>query len=206
MIEKLKDKLIAEINREKNRLVIFIDGSNFYHGLKAETRNTRINFKKFSEKLSEGYNLIKVRYYNSPSIQQNDPVGYKKQQRFFNYIRSLPRFELIKGRLEKRKMKIPDNIYEKIKEDYPDKSMTYYEEKGVDICIAVDIVSLAYMNYYDTAILVSGDGDFVPAIKGAQDKGKKIITAYFKSSEWYHLKRSSDKIIIMDDEYINSCR
>ncbi len=38
-------------------------------------------------------------------------------------------------------------------------------EKKVDINIAIDVVSLAYEDAYDTAVLVSGDGDFLPVVK-----------------------------------------
>ena len=50
--------------------------------------------------------------------------------------------------------------------------------KGDDVYLAVDLVSGAYENLYDTAIIVSGDEDFVPAIQKAQKLGKKIINAF----------------------------
>ena len=37
-----------------------------------------------------------------------------------------------------------------------------YSVKGDDIFLAIDMVSLAYEDAYDSAILVSEDGDFVP--------------------------------------------
>ncbi len=40
-----------------------------------------------------------------------------------------------------------------------------YIVKGDDIHLATDLIVLAYKNAYDTAILVSGDGYFAPAIK-----------------------------------------
>ncbi|GAG58010.1 unnamed protein product, partial [marine sediment metagenome] len=36
-----------------------------------------------------------------------------------------------------------------------------------------DIISLAYENAYDTAVLVSGDGDFVPVVKKVKELDKK---------------------------------
>jgi len=36
------------------RVAIFIDGSNFYHGLKATFGKASINFEKFAEKLCAG--------------------------------------------------------------------------------------------------------------------------------------------------------
>jgi uncharacterized LabA/DUF88 family protein len=45
-------------------------------------------------------------------------------------------------------------------------------EKGVDIGIAVDMVSK--MDYYDAAILVSGDADFLPVVRYLKD-GLKFV-------------------------------
>ncbi|MFX1236029.1 MAG: NYN domain-containing protein, partial [Promethearchaeota archaeon] len=55
-------------------------------------------------------------------------------------------------------------------------------EKKVDIIIAIDIISLAYENAYDTAILVSGDGDFIPVVKKVKELDKKIELWAFKYS------------------------
>jgi uncharacterized LabA/DUF88 family protein len=56
------------------------------------------------------------------------------------------------------------------------------EEKGVDTCIATDLVSLAWANSYDVAILVSANRDFVPVADFLQTKGIKIIHGPFPPS------------------------
>ena len=48
-------------------------------------------------------------------------------------------------------------------------------QKGVDIKIGVDIVSLALKKQVDRIILISGDGDFVPAAKLARREGIDFI-------------------------------
>jgi len=50
-------------------------------------------------------------------------------------------------------------------------------EKGVDTAMCTDLLSLAWENAYDVAILVSSDADFVPAIQRLQEKKFKIINA-----------------------------
>lgn len=56
------------------------------------------------------------------------------------------------------------------------------DEKKVDIGIAVDIISLGYENAYDTAVLVSGDGDFVPVVKKLKEIGKNVEVWAFRYS------------------------
>lgn len=55
-------------------------------------------------------------------------------------------------------------------------------EKKVDINIAIDVVSLAYEDAYDTAVIVSGDGDFLPVIKKVKELGKSVELWAFKYS------------------------
>lgn len=53
------------------------------------------------------------------------------------------------------------------------------EEKGVDTRIATDLISLAWSNGYDVAIIVSADRDFVPVADFLQSKGIKVIHGAF---------------------------
>ncbi len=76
--------------------------------------------------------------------------------------------------------------------------------KGDDIYLATDLVSMAYEDAYDTAIILSGDGDFVPAIRKVQKLGKKVENAYLKISGSYYLQQVCDRSIRLDD-YIHEC-
>jgi uncharacterized LabA/DUF88 family protein len=52
------------------------------------------------------------------------------------------------------------------------------KEKAVDVNLAVDMFRLK--NIYDTAIIVSGDQDYVPAVKAIKDSGKTVVNVAFK--------------------------
>jgi uncharacterized LabA/DUF88 family protein len=53
--------------------------------------------------------------------------------------------------------------------------------KGVDALIVTDMISLAWENSYDFAVLASSDRDLIPAVKYLSGKGKKVIHAGFRS-------------------------
>jgi uncharacterized LabA/DUF88 family protein len=53
-------------------------------------------------------------------------------------------------------------------------------EKGVDSAIVTDLFAQAWENAYTIAILVSSDGDYVPAVEKLQEKGLKVINATWK--------------------------
>lgn len=146
------------------RVMIFIDGSNFYHGLKNNLVQTQLDFGKLSALLcGSERKLIRTYYYNVPAIKEDGLERYQKQQLFFDQLHKTPYLTLVLGRLEKRP--ILDLLTKKI-------IGTTTVEKGVDVRIAVDMLRLAYQNSYDTAILVSGDGDFASVVEAAKDLGE----------------------------------
>ena len=53
------------------------------------------------------------------------------------------------------------------------------EEKGVDTRIVTEMISYAWENAYDIAVVVSADRDFVPVVEFLQTKGKNVIHAGF---------------------------
>ena len=53
------------------------------------------------------------------------------------------------------------------------------EEKGVDVRMATDMVSLAWVDNYDIAVLVSSDRDFVPVAEFLETRGIKVIHGAF---------------------------
>ena len=170
----------------QERVAIFIDGSNFYHSVKDtfQIHDNHIDFTKLIELLRNGRLLIGVYYYNAPlDIKFNKEV-YWKQQKFFADLRKIPAFHIILAHM--RKLIGQDGKF-------------HYSVKGDDIHLAIDMVSFAYENLYDTAILVSGDGDFEPAIKRAQKLGKKVENAYFSISRSSLLKQVCNKSMLLDD-------
>ena len=48
------------------RVAIFIDGSNFYHGLKANLDYSNIDLGKFCDQLLAERRLTRIYYYNAP--------------------------------------------------------------------------------------------------------------------------------------------
>jgi len=169
-----------------DRIAIFIDGSNFYHGLKRNIEINEIDFSKFGKKLVGDRMLIRTYYYNAPLDWSFDKKKYQKQQEFFEKLRKISNFKLILVRLQKRVIN----------------GKPIYFVKGDDIHLATDLIVLAYKNAYDTAILVSGDGDFVPAIKAVQEIGKRVENYYFKISGSWHLRQICDKSVLMNKKFV----
>jgi uncharacterized LabA/DUF88 family protein len=72
-------------------------------------------------------------------------------------------------------------------------------EKGIDVAIAVESLTLAYENAYDTALLVSGDGDYVELVEALKRKGKRVECAMFRNQSAGILLEYVDVFHPLDD-------
>jgi len=52
-------------------------------------------------------------------------------------------------------------------------------EKGTDVALAVDALQVGLDGKIDLAVLVSGDGDFVPLVRALNKQGIRVLAAYF---------------------------
>ena len=175
------------------RVIIFIDGNNFYFGLKKIYGDKKdlinFNFKKFCDFLNGKNELVSIFYYNAPLDRTRDLSKYQNQQKFFEKIRVIPKLNLILCKLLKRKIKGTNEYYYVLKED--------------DIHMAVDLVKGAFRNSYDIAILVSGDGDFVPAVLVAKEEDKFVENIYFKKSASTNLKMNCNRSFELKRELLD---
>ena len=145
----------------EERVAIFIDGSNLYHALRDNIGRTDLNFHEFALKLIGPRKLFRVYYYNLQQDTTRNPDGAREQLEFLNILRGMPYLEVRLGSLKM--------------------SQTGPVEKGVDIMLATDLLQYCWAELYDTAILVSGDGDFGYALQTVKNRGKHIEVAYMES-------------------------
>lgn len=68
-------------------------------------------------------------------------------------------------------------------------------QKGVDIRIGLDIASIALKRVADALVLVTGDSDFVPAMKLARKEGMKVYLEAMGHSVRRELKAHADLVL-----------
>ena len=77
--------------------------------------------------------------------------------------------------------------------------------KGVDLTLAKDLLSHAFWGNYDVAILLAGDGDYVPLVKEVKRMGKVVYSVFFqKPSMSPDLRLASDHTLYLDESFIQS--
>jgi uncharacterized LabA/DUF88 family protein len=53
-------------------------------------------------------------------------------------------------------------------------------EKGIDVAMAIDILQMGLTDIFDVAVLVTGDGDFVPLVRALMKQSRIVINAHFE--------------------------
>lgn len=77
--------------------------------------------------------------------------------------------------------------------------------KGVDITLTRDMLCHAFQDNYDFAILVAGDGDYVPLLGELKRLGKTVCVGFFEKSGMNpELRLASDYFFDMSDSLVKS--
>lgn len=208
--------------RESNReAIVFIDGNNFYHNInKMGINPSRINFYKLCLEVCDHFNskFKKAIYYNSvPSIGDGKRL-YANHMGFLNKVKSYPNFEVVTRKLQKssNKEKINEKrlLLSKLKlcgNCIPIVEVNCIKclgnvkkrEKGIDVNIAVDMLDKGILKKESNlCILISGDGDFIPAMDLLKKYNVDVVSAFIPPGYSSKLRQSHGWFII-SDEIIN---
>ena len=210
---------------DSERAVIFIDGNNFYHAMRAKLKlsSLDLNYAEFSAKLVMERTWLETRYYVGEVLQQDDLTRHADQQKFITALGQFDRVRHFFGRLERRPSKdasqkrltrwlnslshrddisVPCEVVAELQK-IAGREKPRYEEKAVDVMIATDMVSMAYENKYDVAYLLSADGDFTPAIEKVREAGQKVFVA--SAAPGYKLSEAANAFIRLKRDFFHGC-
>lgn len=108
------------------------------------------------------HELLRAYFYDCPPYQSKNPSQeekdrYKNKRAFFSILEELDRYEVRQGWLKYRGVNA--------------EGKPLFEQKGVDVRMAVDLVQLSVKRIVNHIALLTADQDFVPAIQVAKDEG-----------------------------------
>ena len=186
--------VITRTNGNLRRLMVFIDGENMVFNYQSTLKDRKQKNGIVHNKdvyvwhphtfNFNGYDVLRFNYYTfcvgDDSILEQTKTDIKKLSFTKDLISVLPTY-------------IRPSVFKKNKQGK--------KTKGVDIQMAVDILSNVYYNNLDTVLLVTGDGDFLPIINEIIRNGKQVILASFKSGLNKNLLNYVDDYIELDEIY-----
>ncbi len=177
------------------RVAVFIDGSNFYNGLRDNIGRMDVDFHRFGRKMAELVEgeLLRIYYYNAKVDPDFDPDNYEKQQRFITHLAHTPHLSLRLGKL----------VYYQVRGEEATGRKHYAVEKGLDVKLAIDLVRLAVNRAAEVAVIVSGDKDLAEVVEYGKEMGMIVCSAFFPRGLSEALATRADKVFYFNDEMLH---
>lgn len=191
---KSAEKFATKPSMPFERVIVFVDGGYLRELCKDFGGHDNVAWGRLSATFIRMFNtygenpfnanLIRIYYYDA-IVSEEDP-DFERQKKYFKRIERGYAYTVRLGRL--------------VKSSKEGKS----RQKGVDIRMAIDALTKAYQDHYETAMFLVGDADFKPLIEAVKDAGKKTIGIFHKPTCAKDLARSFDMRIFLSEEALKS--
>jgi uncharacterized LabA/DUF88 family protein len=162
-----------------DRVFVYVDGFNLFYGIKDRGWKHLywIDPHKLAVELApQDSDVVSVKYFTARVKVPDEKRD--RQNRFLDAV-GTGDAEIIQGKFSRRE-RCCRNCGQ---------SWTTHEEKMTDSAIASHLVADAFLDQFDTALLIGGDTDIVPAIRMVRTHfPRKTILA------WYPPRRRNDAV------------
>lgn len=157
-----------------NRVIAYVDGFNLYFGLKSKgwRRFYWLDVQKLVESLLlRDQKLLFTKYFTScVSAKPGDPSKPRRQAVYLEALRTLPGLTVFFGHYLAK-----EQVCRKCGATWQD-----YDEKMTDVNIATELLTDAFDDQFDTALLMTADSDLVRPVQivRARFPAKRIVVAF----------------------------
>jgi uncharacterized LabA/DUF88 family protein len=155
------------------KVCIFIDGQNFYRSLLRYDESLRVDYDRLAVWITQAVGGSSASFegaYYYVGVSAGAPALVEA------FLKGL---ELRPGYFVKREPRVRrGGRCPSCGTDYE-----YTTEKRVDTRLVADMCHFAAINAFDTAVLVSGDDDFVPAVEAVNLLGRRVWVATWSADE-----------------------
>lgn len=166
------------------RVAVFIDGGYLGKCVASQVPGSRIDYEALVKYvIGSDSPLVRAYYYDCLPYISNTPTEEEKERLakkmgFLGYLEQIPRVQVRSGKVK------PKAITGEAMVDGRMRSVTIrdFQQKGVDVALAVDLVRLASKGRIDVACIMTGDSDFVPVIDIVKDEG--VLVRLFYCAGW----------------------
>jgi uncharacterized LabA/DUF88 family protein len=167
----------------RGKTIMFIDNSNIFHG--SRQAGWRIDAKKLHAKLEADGPIWQTFFFAAVS----DPPRYN-QTGFYKMLKNDLHYEMTVFPLGNKTIKC---------HKCGDLRRSY-TEKGIDVALATKLLVLANNRAFETALLVSGDKDYLETVKAVKALGLRVEVVSWRRSLSQELRdESSRNVILLDD-------
>ena len=161
----------------ENIIYVFIDASNLWQAQKAKGR--LFDFEKLIKYLRVEFNAtgLKAFYYTAYPADGTRNYDLNPRHKFYTFLKKGLGFEVRKKELKRIHLTT-------------DQGQAIQEKGNMDVEIAID--AMFHIEKYHTAILFSGDSDFLALVAHLKNNGKKVYIFSSKNNISEELKTGGD--------------
>ena len=168
-----------------DRLIAYVDGFNLYFGLKARgwKKLYWLNIKELCNNLSKpNQDLIITKYFTSRITKPKDK--HKRQATFIEALMTLSGLEIFYGQYQSN----PWTCHS------CSATIDVFKEKMTDVNIAVELLTDAFQDNFDVALIVSADSDLKGPIQKTKElfPDKRIVVAFPPGRSSVELRNIAD--------------
>lgn len=185
------------------RTTFYIDGFNFYNGLRSAKKQIGAQWKNYywldlvafaNQFLTSAHELVAVKYFTAAPLDSGKEARQSalfKANKFIN----TDKVEFIKGKYYQKPMRCGASCKQ---------TFMIHEEKRTDVNISVEIMGDCAFDKTDLIVLISADSDLVPTLDYVlKNFPTKRVKVFFppcrKSTDLMSLiKRSGEKVVFLD--------
>lgn len=170
------------------RVMVYVDGFNLYHGMRQSFGRTYhwLDLESLSRRLlKRDQHMLRVRYFTA-RVRRTE-AGRLRQVHYLEALAAhCSKLEIIEGRFQRKTIMCQSCR----------RRWVTYEEKESDVNIAIAMVEDAARDRYDTALVISADSDLSPAVRAARRiRPSTRVVAVFPPRRYSdELKRVADGV------------
>ena len=153
------------------KTIFYIDGFNFYYSAVKGTPLRWLNFQSLFQRLFPKNEIAQIKYFTAEvSDLPDNPQQSLRQQVYWRALETIPNLSIHTGHFMTHKIRA------KVVNPPPSTVEVYKtEEKGSDVNIAAHLLMDGFCDYYECAIVISGDSDLVTPVQMVRDELNKPI-------------------------------
>ncbi|MEI8315578.1 MAG: NYN domain-containing protein [Verrucomicrobiota bacterium] len=155
------------------KTAIYIDGFNLYYGCIKGTPYRWLNPAALCQLLLPNHEIVKIKYFTAlVTARPNNPTQPIRQQTFLRALRTLPNLEVTLGFFLAHPVTLP------LAHPMPGNNYAMVirtDEKGSDVNLATHLLTDAFDNAYDCAVLITNDSDLLAPIQVVRQKFHKVV-------------------------------
>jgi uncharacterized LabA/DUF88 family protein len=157
------------------RTRVYIDGFNLYYGCLKGTPAKWLNPALLCDNLLPRNRVDAIRYFTATvSARPNDPDQATRQQTYLRALATEPRISVHLGHFLTHEVNMPDAAAWR-QGRYLPRRVVKTEEKGSDVNLATYLLTDAFDDLFDCAVLVSNDSDLKEPLSIVRNRFGKTV-------------------------------